>query len=96
MLGTQKMPVQLVGPPEDAAVQLIAHLRTIPGCTKLFEPDPSQTSILAGELVECSRAGHAGVEVPYTVPVVREVVETNRALDGSALSGANGEAERGS
>ena len=50
--------------------------------------------ILTRELVKAPRAASARVEVPYTVPGVGEIVQTNRALDGSALSGANGETER--
>ena len=92
------MPINLFGPPEEAAAQLIAALRCKPGFEGLFpEPDPSQTkpSILAGKPIESSSAATARVEVPYTVPRVREVVETNRALDGSALSGTDCKAERG-
>ena len=94
MLGFQKMPFVLQGGPEEAAAQPISHLRSKPGFEGLFpQPDPVQTSILTGELVEASRAATARVEVSYTVPGVGEIVQTNRALDGSALSGADRKAE---
>ena len=55
----------------------------------------NQTSILTGELVEASRAATAGVQVSERVPTMRQIVQTNGALDGSALCGADRETECG-
>ena len=41
------MPFQLTGPPEEAAAQLIAHLRTLPGFEGLF-PEPDRHSSWEG------------------------------------------------
>ena len=52
--------------------------------------------ILTRELVKAPRAASTRVQVPQGIPGVREVVRANGTLDGSALCGADGEAERGS
>ena len=52
--------------------------------------------ILTRELVKAPRAASTRVQVPQGIPGVGEVVEANGTLNGSALSGANGETERGS
>ena len=53
-----------------------------------------ELSILTRKLVKAPCPASTRIKVPNGVPGVGEVVEPNGALDGSPLSGANGEAER--